>query len=201
MSVERTWLTPGLTVALGLVGGALLGWATLLVSQTDIGGPGWSLRGNGALVVEFAGGPSLLAGGWVGLARGRLGPALVAAAITLAIELGVGFGPILAGPGTGLSARLLVGLWPPIVALLAGLGLAPPPTARALLLASGVCVLAIALSLGLPFLLFVVAPLLLPLVLATPTILRYAQRSVAASLVALPVALVAGTLGAQRLLT
>jgi len=34
------------------------------LSRTDIGGPGWSLRGNGALVVPFSLGPALLDGGW-----------------------------------------------------------------------------------------------------------------------------------------
>ena len=200
MSVERTWLTLGLTVGLGLVGGALLSWATLALSNTDIGGPGWSLRGNGALIVEFAGGPALLAGGWVLLTRGHARLAALAAALTLLIELGVGFGPVLVGPRAGLPAQLLVGLWPAMVALLVGLGLAPPRSRQSLVTSVGVCVLVVGLSLGLPFLLFVVAPLLLPLVLVTPTFLRYARRTQLPSLVALPLALVAGTLGSQRLL-
>jgi hypothetical protein len=59
----------------------------------------------------------------------------------------------------------------------------------------------VALTLGLPFLLFILAPLLLPLVLVTPTFARDARRGHVPSLVALPVALVAGTLAAQRLVS
>jgi hypothetical protein len=195
--LERT----GLTVLLGLIGGALLGLATLGLSTTDIGGAGWSLRGNGALIVPFAGGPTLLAAGWVALARERIAPALIAAALTLAIELGVGFAPILVGPAPALQARLLVGLWPAVVALLVGLGLAPPPSRQALVSSAGVCLAVVALSLGVPVLLFVIAPLLLPLVLVTPTFARYARRGQVPSLVALPVALVAGTLGSQLLVS
>jgi hypothetical protein len=198
--VERTWPTLGLTVALGVVGGALLGWATLALSNTDIGGPGWSLRGNGALIVEFAGGPALLAGGWVLLTRGQARLAALAAALTLLIELGVGFGPVLVGPRAGLQAQLLVGLGPAILALVVGLGLAPPRDRQALLTSAGVWLLVVGLSLGLPFLLFVIAPLLLPLVLVTPTFARYGRRTRVPSLVALPLALVAGTLGSQALL-
>ena len=127
-AVERT----GLTALLGLVGGALLGLATLVLSNTDLGGPGWSLRGNGALIVPFAGGPTLLTGGWVLLARGHPGVAVLAAALTLVIELGVGFAPILAGPRPAPQAQLLVGVWPALVALLVGMALAPPRTRHAL---------------------------------------------------------------------
>jgi hypothetical protein len=195
--LERT----GLTLLLGLIAGALLGLATLGLSTTDIGGPGWSLRGNGALIVEFAGGPALLAGGWVLLARDRIGPALIAAALTLAIELGVGFAPILAGPASAAQAPLLVGVGPAVLALLVGLGLAPPRTPQAIVGSALVCLAVIAVSLGVPFLLFVIAPLLLPLVLVTPTLARYGRRTQAPSLVVLPVALVAGTLASQVLVS
>jgi hypothetical protein len=204
MPAERIWLRL-LTVAtgLGLAGGALLAWATLALSNTDIGGPGWSLRGNGALIVEFAGGPALLAGGWVWLVRRRLGLALAAAVLTLLIEMVVGFAPIvfLAGPGPAASAPLLIGLLPAIVACLVGLALALPRTRGALLASALVCLGVVALTLGLPFLLFILAPLLLPLVLVMPTFVRYVRREHIPSLVALPVALVAGTIGAQRLVS
>lgn len=204
MPSERIWLhLLAIAIGLGLAGGALLGWATLALSNTDIGGPGWSLRGNGALIVEFAGGPALLAGAWVGLVRRRLGPALVAAVLTLLIELVVGFAPIvfLAGSGQAASAPLLLGLLPAVLACLAGLALAPPRTRGALLLSALVCLGVVALTLGLPFLLFILAPLLLPLVLVTPTFARDARREHAPGLAALPVALVAGTLGAQWLVS
>jgi hypothetical protein len=187
-------------VGIGLVGGALLAWATLTLSRTDIGGPGWSLRGNGALIVEFAAGPALLAGGWVFLARQRPGPSLIAAALTLAIELGLGFGPILAGPSAGPQTPLLVGLVAVVLALLVGLGLVWPPRRQDVLLGLAVVLFSMVLSLALPFLIFVLAPLLLPLVIAAPTLGHHARRARIPAAVALPLTLVAATLAAQRLL-
>ena len=88
-----------------------------------------------------------------------------------------------------------------VVALVVGVALAWPPDRHALVLALGIFVAAVALSLSVPFLLFILAPLLLPLVLVTPTFARYAHRQHLAPLLALPVALVAGTIGAQRLVS
>jgi hypothetical protein len=195
---ERT----GLTLLAGLVGGALLAWATLALSNTDIGGPGWSLRGNGALIVEFAGGPALVASGWVWLVRRRFGAALTAGVLTLLIELAVGFAPIvfLVGPSPPGAAPLLVGVLPALAALLAGSVLAHPRTRRALFASALICLGVVALSLGLPFLLFVLAPLLLPLVLVTPTFARYGQRRELAPLIALPLALLAGAIAAPTLI-
>ena len=190
-----------LAVAVGLVGGALLAWATLGLSTTDIAGPGWSVRGNGALIVEFAGGPALLAGGWVGLVRRRTHPgwAVLAGALTLLLELILGFAPILAGPSLVGQTALLVGVWPAVVSLVLGLALAWPPTRRTLLAGAAVCAAGIGLSLAVPFLLFFIAPLLLPLVLVMPTLARDARREHIPSLVALPIAVVVGALGTQLL--
>jgi hypothetical protein len=107
----------------------------------------------------------------------------------------------LAGSGQAGSAPLLLGLLPAVLACLAGLALAPPRTRGALLLSALVCLGVVALTLGLPFLLFILAPLLLPLVLVTPTFARDARREHVPSLAALPVALVAGTVGAQWLVS
>lgn len=52
----------------GLVAGVGIDLLTGAVGASDIGGDGWSLRGNGALVVLFAGGTAVLAGGWTALA-------------------------------------------------------------------------------------------------------------------------------------
>jgi len=75
----------------GLVAGGAIVLLTAVAAGSDIGGDGWSLRGNGALVVPFALGTAVLAGGWTALAlhagrdaRWRLlgvGAALVAAAL------------------------------------------------------------------------------------------------------------------------
>jgi hypothetical protein len=202
MPSERIWLRLlAVAIGVGLAGGALLGWATLVLSNTDIGGPGWSLRGNGALIVEFAGGPTLLAGVWLWLVRPRVGPALLAAFLTLLIELAAGFGPILAGPRPGPQLPLLVGVVPGALALLVGVALVWPPDRRAVVLGVAIFLLVTGLSLSMPFLLIILAPLLLPLVLVMPTFARYARREHVPSLVALPVALVAGSIGAQRLVS
>jgi hypothetical protein len=147
----------GLTAVLGLVAGGLLAVATFAVSHTDIGGPGWSLGGNGALIVPFAVGPALLAGGWVYVLEARPGRALAAGLITLAPGLLLAFAPIVLGPA---AARLT--------------------------LASGIG--------------YILAPLVLPLIVAMPSFFRHARRQRVPSLVALPAALVLGMLVGQRLL-
>ena len=38
-----------------------------LLANSDVGGPGWSLRGNGALIVPFGLGPAAMCAGWVAL--------------------------------------------------------------------------------------------------------------------------------------
>jgi N-acetylneuraminic acid mutarotase len=49
------------------IGGVLV-WALMdFVSRTDISGDGWSLRGNGALIVPVVAGPALMAAGWATL--------------------------------------------------------------------------------------------------------------------------------------
>lgn len=57
-----------LTAVAGGLAGAALWWATDWLSQSDVGGPGWSLRGNGAIIVPVIGFPLLLAAGWAALA-------------------------------------------------------------------------------------------------------------------------------------
>jgi hypothetical protein len=56
------------TVVLALLGGALLDILALLVAEAGPSGDGWSLRGNGALVVPLGVGPAVLGGGWTALA-------------------------------------------------------------------------------------------------------------------------------------
>jgi hypothetical protein len=58
----------GSTLALAVVGGALLAALFVLLARLGPSGDGWSLRGNGALVVPFGLGPAVLAGGWTALA-------------------------------------------------------------------------------------------------------------------------------------
>src|ERR671932_1689019 len=87
-----------MTAIAGLLAGLLVYALTTAASQSDIGGPGWSLRGNGALIVLFGLLPSLLAAGWVWLAARSVTRAAIAGLVALALELGFGFGPILLGP-------------------------------------------------------------------------------------------------------
>lgn len=52
----------------GVVAGVAIDLLTALVGASDIGGDGWTLRGNGSLVVPFSLGTGVLAGGWTALA-------------------------------------------------------------------------------------------------------------------------------------
>ena len=53
-----------LSALTGVVSGAVLELLTVLLAAYGPSGPGWSLRGNGALVVPLGLGPSVLAGDW-----------------------------------------------------------------------------------------------------------------------------------------
>lgn len=83
-------LLPALLGGLGV--GIVIDLLTALVASSDIGGDGWTLRGNGALVVPFALGTAVLAGGWTALALHAGGdarwPLLGAAAGLVAAVLG-----------------------------------------------------------------------------------------------------------------
>jgi hypothetical protein len=115
----------------GLATGVLLGLMTSLLTETGPSGDGWSLRGNGALIVPFGLAPALLAAGWaaivahfrslpywpaLGALAGLVGVGLVVVSL-LAIVVG-------GSSGAAVSAvtTLLVPLWtvtaPLIVSLL-----------------------------------------------------------------------------------
>jgi hypothetical protein len=119
---------------IGLAGGILLGALTYLLATAGPSGPGWSLRGNGALIVPFGLGPAVLAAGWtaiachfralpnwvtLGLGAGLVGVALVAASL---VALAIG-----GSVGTAISAvlSLLAGVWMFVAPLLAGFLPAP----------------------------------------------------------------------------
>src|SRR5215216_1650275 len=84
-------------VPIAVLAGVALWFITDLASKTDIGGPGWTLRGNGSIVVLFALGGALLAFGWLSLAygsrgeRGFLNRALAGALAVLILEVAFGF--------------------------------------------------------------------------------------------------------------
>jgi hypothetical protein len=62
------WWVVGMALAGGAIAGLLLIGLTALVARSSIEGDGWSLSGNGALIVPIIGLPIVLAGGWVTMA-------------------------------------------------------------------------------------------------------------------------------------
>jgi hypothetical protein len=209
----------GIVGLVGLLVGALLWVLTDVLGKSDIGGPGWSLRGNGALVVPFAGGPAALTAGWSMLtlwqrAHGKwLVAGLVGGCLTLMVELIAGFAPVLAGPGGRGSGAgldwLLLGVVP-VLALAAGYGLAArfARLGRREVIAGALCwLLAAGAGLSLPAM-FIVIPLLVPLIVAAPLLVAPAApggrtRSgvwLEAACAVLPIALVGGFFLPMRLL-
>jgi hypothetical protein len=95
----------GLLAVLGLVGGVLLWLVTTTLDRSHLSGNGWSLSGNGALVIPFGVGPAVVAGGWaaiilrmrghprwlpLGIGSGLIGLALAAATLLSLIVFGPG---------------------------------------------------------------------------------------------------------------
>ena len=108
----------GFLVLLGILAGIVLWLLTNLVTRSNISGNGWSLSGNGALIVPFGLGPTIVAGGWaaiilrmrghprwlqLGIGSGLVGLALVAASLLSLIV----FGP--RGRDAGATASLFFG--------------------------------------------------------------------------------------------
>jgi len=52
---------------IGLGSGVALWLLTTLLSRSTISGNGWSLAGNGALIIPFGLGPAVVAGGWTAI--------------------------------------------------------------------------------------------------------------------------------------
>ena len=186
-------------VPLAVLAGAALALVTNLASNTDIGGPGWTLRGNGALIVLFAGGDALLAFGWLALAFGAdrqtgwLNKALLGAAVTLILELAFAFLPIAFGPDRAifLLLPLIVGVL--ALALLLGVALAKGGYTTGALVAL-VALLASLAPLGLQFFL---VPLFLPVIVAAPALGRALNGWLIANSLAMLLALLVGIYVAQ----
>ena len=66
-SLQHDWRFAGWIALLGLLGGVSLWLLTTLLSRSTISGNGWSLAGNGALIIPFGLGPTVVAGGWTAI--------------------------------------------------------------------------------------------------------------------------------------
>ena len=64
---QHDWLFAALFAVSGLVAGIAIWLLTSAVSHAAISGNGWSLSGNGALIVPFGIGPALVAAGWTAI--------------------------------------------------------------------------------------------------------------------------------------
>ena len=121
---------PAIAAVAGIVGGALLDVLSFAVAAWGPAGDGWSLRGNGALVVPLGLGPALLAGGWAALAarqRGArrwvnvgAGAGLVGALIVIVSVLSL---VVLGRDGQQIADRLTLLMfgWPVIAVLVVAL--------------------------------------------------------------------------------
>src|SRR5437870_394135 len=114
----RDWQFAVRIALVGLGSGVALWLLTTLLSRSTISGNGWSLAGNGALIIPFGLGPALVAAGWMaiilrmrghprwlqlGIGSGLVGLALVAASLLSLIV----FGP--RGRDAGATASLFFG--------------------------------------------------------------------------------------------
>jgi hypothetical protein len=109
--------------ACGVVAGVVIDLLTALVAGSDIGGDGWSLRGNGSLVVPFSLGTGVLAGGWTALAlhagtHPRWLPLGVGAGL-IAVVLGASQVLFLALLGAGAGVLVLLGMVAAVVWMVA----------------------------------------------------------------------------------
>ena len=92
-------------MVVGLLSGLLLWGLTVAVMRLRVSGTGWSLAGNGALIIPFGLGPAIVAGGWsavilrmrgharplqLGLASGAIGLLLVGGSLLSLLAFGAG---------------------------------------------------------------------------------------------------------------
>jgi hypothetical protein len=132
-----------LIALVGVVAGLCLWVLTIAVSRGNISGDGWSLSGNGALIVPFGIGPAVVAGGWAGIIlrmRGHprwlllgIGSGLISLAVAAASMLVLlVFGP--RSRDAGAAASLFFGFvlygWLLGSAIVAALIPAPDPNRR-----------------------------------------------------------------------
>jgi hypothetical protein len=130
----------GLLALLGVIAGILLWVLTIVVSRTRLSGNGWSLSGNGALIIPFGLGPAVVAGGWAAVIlrmRGHprwLQLGIASALVGLALTAGSLLSLVVFGPrarDAGATASLFFGFllygWLLASALIAAMIRAPDP--------------------------------------------------------------------------
>src|ERR1700737_3481787 len=130
----------GLIAIAGVVAGIALWILAAVLSRLQISGNGWSLSGNGALIIPFGLGPAVVAGGWaaiilrmrghprwlqLGVGSGLIGLALVAGSLLSLVVFGPG------GRDAGATASLFFGFllygWLVASAITAAMIPAPDP--------------------------------------------------------------------------
>jgi len=103
---------------IGVGSGIALWLLTTLLSRSTISGNGWSLAGNGALIVPFGLGPAIVAAGWAAIIlrmRGHprwLQLGIASGLIALVLVVGSALSLIAFGPGrrdAGATGALLFG--------------------------------------------------------------------------------------------
>src|SRR5690242_20736764 len=131
---------PALASLVGLIAGALLWVLTSAISRSHLSGSGWSLSGNGVLVIPFGLGPTVVAGGWaaiilrmrghrhwlsLGILGGSVGLVLLGASLLSLIVFGPAHREI--GSTVALFFGFLLYGWILVAAIIAGLIPAPDP--------------------------------------------------------------------------
>src|SRR5438132_7400823 len=108
----------GWIALLGLLAGVSLWLLTTLLSRSTISGNGWSLAGNGALIIPFGLGPAIVAAGWTAIIlrmRGHprwLQFALASGVIAVILVVGAVLSLVAFGPrhrDAGATGALLFG--------------------------------------------------------------------------------------------
>jgi len=133
----------GLIALLGIIAGGLLWVLTIVLSRSNISGNGWALSGNGALIIPFGIGPTVVAGGWAAIIlrmRGHprwLQLGILSGLVGLALTAGSLLSLIVFGPGArdaGATASLFFGFllygWLLASAIAAAMIRAPDPARR-----------------------------------------------------------------------
>jgi hypothetical protein len=137
--VKDPWFTTVIALG-GAVAGIVLWVLTTMLSHSHLSGSGWSLSGNGILVIPFGLGPAVVAGGWAAIILRMRGHPRWLSLGTLGGAVGVGFvgasllSLIVFGPAhreIGSTAALFFGFllygWILVAAIIGGLIPAPDP--------------------------------------------------------------------------